>query len=140
MPPQSPFAIRWQYPVFQVADDLDPADLKQPQRNAKPTPTPEQVLALYRGDMANPRAALLNATQLRAQFDARRWDRIAAPAVRDSLVAEGKLKSHVGERGAILTGLPTVVEAYEKQLAEEKTILEQTALPVEKPKRNRRHK
>ena len=88
LPPQPPFSIRWEYPRFHVADDVNPLDLKQPKRgNAKTTPTPEQLVALFKTDPKNPRTVLLSAVQLRMQFDARGWDRTAAPAVRDQLVA-----------------------------------------------------
>ncbi|MBI4024227.1 MAG: AAA family ATPase [Verrucomicrobia bacterium] len=130
LPPHPPFAIRWQYPVFRVADDLDPTDLKQPQRAGKLTPTPEQVLALFKDNAEQPRAALLSAVQLRALFDSRGWDRIAAPAVRDALVAEGTLKVHHGAHNSKLTGLPQVVDSYTKQQAEAGTVLDQPALPA----------
>jgi hypothetical protein len=116
LPPQPTFCVRWQYPVFQVAEDLDPAALKQGRRSSRPTPTPEQVLALFKMNIENPRATLMTAVELRAEFDARRWDRIAAPGVRDRLVSEGKLKVNIGPHNTKLTGLPAMVDAYEKQL------------------------
>lgn len=138
LPPQPPFAIRWQYPAFSVADDLDPADLKQSARSTKPTPTAEQVLQLFSGDTSKPRTALLSAVELRSMFDLRGWNRTAAPAVRDRLVAQGSLKVHHGAHNVKLTGLPQVVDAYTKQQAEVDTILEQPALAVRKPTTKRR--
>jgi hypothetical protein len=116
LPPQQSFAIQWQHPVFELAEDLDPADLKETRRTAKPVPSAEQVLALFKTDALNPRAALLTAVELRGQFDAHGWDRIAAPAIRDRLEAEGKLKVHHGAYNSKLTGLPAMVDAFEKQL------------------------
>jgi AAA domain len=116
LPPQPTFCVRWGYPVFQVAEDLDPAALKQARRSSRPTPTSDQMLALFKMDVENPRATLMTAVELRAEFDARRWDRVAAPAVRDRLVSEGKLKVNIGRHNAKLTGLPVMVDAYEKQL------------------------
>ena len=138
LPPQPPFAIRWQYPTFALADDLDPADLKQSAKATKPTPTAEQVLALFTTNTSEPRAALLSAVELRALFDLRGWNRTAAPAVRDQLVAKGSLKVHHGAHNTKLTGLPPMVDAYTKQQAEADTILEQPALKVRKPKRHQR--
>ena len=131
---------RWQYPVFQVAEDLDPADLKQTKRATKATPTPEQVLTLFTTTADTPRAALLTAVELRALFDIRGWDRNAAPAVRDRLVAEGKLKVYHGAHNSKLTGLTEVVDAYAKQQTEAGTVLEQTALPVQKRKRQKQRR
>ena len=141
LPPQKKFAVRWDYPFFQLADDLDPGDLKQPQRaNTKTVPTAEQVLSVFPTSADQPHAALFTAVQLRALFDARGWDRTAAPAVRDSLIAEGKLKMYHGAHNSKLTGLPAVVDAYVKQRAEAETLLEQPALPVkhQKPRRHRK--
>jgi hypothetical protein len=132
LPPQPPFAIRWEFPVFRFAEDLDPSDLKQASRAGKPTPTPEQVLELFEDNIKNPRAALLSTVELRARFDANGWDRIAAPAVRDRLVAEGKLKVYHGAHNAKLTGLPHVVDAYAKQ--------QHPALPAETKKSRKRQK
>jgi len=113
-----------------VAEDLDPAALKQPRRSNKSTPTPEQVLALFKIDGENPRATLITAVELRAQFDARGWDRIAAPAVRDRLEAEGKLKVRHGAHNTKLTGLPAMVDAVEKQLP-------RTSKPTHKKRRKK---
>jgi hypothetical protein len=140
-PPQLPFAIRWQYPVFQVAEDMDPGDLRQPRRaNTKTVPTPEQVMGMFTTNATQPRAALLTAVQLRALFTARGWEKTAAPAMRDALEAEGKLKVVHGPHNSKLTGLPAMVEAYSKQQAEAGTVLEQPALPVETKKPRKRRK
>jgi hypothetical protein len=137
-PPVEPFAIRWEYPCFQVAGELDPADLKQPKRgNVKTTPTPEQMLAVFPETAGTPREGLLTAVELRAEFDARGWDRTAAPAVRDRLVKAGKLAIHHGAHNSKLTGRKELVDAYGKQLAEAGTVLEQAALPATTAKRNR---
>lgn len=137
--PVEPFAIRWEYPAFQVADDLDPADLKQPKRgNVKTIPTPDEVLALFPATADNPREGLLTAVELRAAFDGRGWDRTSAPAVRDRLVAAGKLAIHHGAHNCKLTGRKELVDAYTKQLAEAGTVLEQTALPATASKRKSR--
>jgi hypothetical protein len=90
-------------------------------------PTPDQVLALFKTNVENPRTALMTAVELRAQFDLRNWDRAAAPAVRDRLEAEGKLKVHIGSHNTKLTGLPEIVDAYEKQLVEVVPILQEGA-------------
>lgn len=44
LPPVAPFAIRWQYPLFELADDLDPADMKQPKRGRPKKVDPTNVL------------------------------------------------------------------------------------------------
>ena len=131
LPPQKPFSIRWEYPRFHVADDMDPANLKKPaSRGAKTTPTADQLVDLFKTDAAKPRTVLLSAEQLRAQGDARGWDRTAATGVRDQLIAEGRLAMHHGAHNAKLTGLPDMVAAYTKQQAEADSVLEQTALPT----------
>ena len=140
LPPQTPFAIRWQYPAFTLADDLDPADLKKAARTERPTPTAEQVLGLFTTNTATPRTAMLSAVELRALFDAHSWNRTAAPAVRDRLVSQGQLKVHHGAHNVKLTGLPAMVDAYAKQLAEADTILDQPALKVRTPKRRYQRK
>jgi hypothetical protein len=143
LPPQPPFAVRWESPLFQVAEDMDPGDLKQPKSRASKTiPTSDQVLELFKV-ADNPRTVLLTAVQLRTVFDARGWDRTAAPAVRDQLIAENKLAIFHGPHNSKLTGLPAMVEAYKKQQAEVGTVLEQTVLPTTsapkcKSKRSRR--
>jgi hypothetical protein len=124
------FCVLWQYPVFAVDEDLDPAALKQPRRSKKSTPTPEQMLALFKIDVENPRTTLITAVELRAQFDAHGWDRIAAPAIRDRLEAEGKLKVHRGAHNSKLTGLPAMVDAFEKQLP-------RTSKPARKKRRKK---
>ncbi|MGO9246006.1 MAG: AAA family ATPase [Verrucomicrobiia bacterium] len=137
LPPQEPFAVRWEFPVFRVAEDMDPGDLKQPKsRASKIVPTPDQVLELFK-TTENPRAALLTSEQLRSLFDTRRWDRTAAPAVRDELIAEGKLAMYHGAHNSKLTGLPVMVEAYTKQQVEQATVLEQPALPTTKKRKSR---
>jgi hypothetical protein len=137
--PVEPFAIRWEYPAFQVADDLDPTDLKQPKRgNLKTTPTADEVLALFPATADNPREGLFTAVELRAAFDGRGWDRTSAPAVRDRLVAAGELAIHHGAHNLKLTGRKELVDAYAKQLAEAGTVLEQTALPATTSKRKSR--
>jgi len=133
LPPQPSFCVRWFYPVFAVDGDLDPTALKQPRRSNKSTPTPEQVLALFKTDRRNPRAVLMTSTQLRHQFDAHGWDRVAAPATRDRLEAEGKLKVHTGAHNSKLTGLPEMVAAYVKKLS-------QTAKPRRAKRCNNRRK
>lgn len=139
MPPVEPLAIRWEYPVFTVADELDPADLKQPKRgNVKTTPTAEEVLSLFPTTADKPREGLLTAVELRAAFDGRGWDRTSAPAVRDRLVAAGKLAIHHGAHNCKLTGRKELVDAYGKQLAEAGTVLEQTTLPTTARKRKSR--
>lgn len=139
LPPQPPFAIRWEYPAFQVAEDMDPGDLKQPKRgNIKAGPTTDQMMGLFKVNPEKPRAALLSAVQMRALFDTRGWDRIAAPAVRDQLVAEGKLAMYHGPHNSKLTGLPAMVEAYQKYLSEQGTVLEQPALPTSSKRKTRR--
>jgi hypothetical protein len=137
LPPQPPFAVRWEFPAFQVAEGMDPGDLKQPKsRASKIIPTPDQVLELFK-TADNPRTVLLTAVQLRTLFDARGWDRTAAPAVRDQLVAEGKLAMYHGPHNSKLTGLPEMVEAYQKHLSEQGTVLEQTALPTTSKRKSR---
>ena len=139
MPPVDPLAIRWEYPVFTVADDLDPADLKQPKRgNVKTTPTADEVLSLFPSTADTPREGLLTAVELRTAFDGRGWDRTSAPAVRDRLVAAGRLAIHHGAHNCKLTGRKELVDAYGKQLAEQGTVLEQTALPATPSKRKPR--
>lgn len=139
MPPVLPMAIRWQYPVFTVADELDPADLKQPKRgNVKTTPTADEVLCLFPSAANTPREGLLTAVELRAAFDGRGWDRTSAPAVRDRLVAAGKLQIHHGAHNCKLTGRKELVDAYGKQLTEQGTVLEQTTLPATASKRKNR--
>jgi hypothetical protein len=54
-PPLDPFCLRWQYPVWEPAQDLDPADLRQDNRKKKPeqeqpaetTWTPEQFVSQF---------------------------------------------------------------------------------------------
>lgn len=135
--PQSPFAVRWEFPAFQVAEEMDPGDLKQPKSRASKTiPTPDQVLELFRTS-ENPRSALLTSEQLRTQFDVRKWDRTAAPAVRDQLIAENKLAIFHGPHNSKLVGLPAMVESYIKQQVEQGTMLEQPALPTTKKRKSR---
>jgi hypothetical protein len=101
-------------------------------------PTSEQVLGLFEQNERHPRLALLTAVQLRAQFDARGWDRTAAPAIRDQLVAEGKLAMYHGLHNSKLTGLPEMVGAYTKQESERGTLSEQTTLPTANKREFRR--
>jgi hypothetical protein len=138
LPPQPPFAIRWQHPAFQVADDLDPSDLKQTKRAVRATPTPEQVLALFSTNVEKPRAALLTAVELRQRFKECGWDKDSANAHRDRLEREGKLRVLIGAHGVKLAGLPAMVDAYANQQTEAGPVLEQTALPVQKMKRKKR--
>lgn len=138
LPPQPPFAIRWEYPAFQVAADMDPGDLKKPNRgNTKAVPTADQMIGLFKTNLEKPRTVLLSAVQMRVLFDARGWDRNAAPALRDELVAEGKLAMYHGPHNSKLTGLPQTVAAYEKLLSEQGTVLEQTALPTTSKRKSR---
>jgi hypothetical protein len=139
LPPQPPFAIRWEYPAFQVAEDMDPGDLKQPKRgNIKAVPTADQMIGLFKTNPEKPRTVLLSAVQLRVLFDARGWDRTATPALRDELVADGKLAMYHGPHNSKLTGLPEMVEAYTKQQSERDTILEQAALAAPQKRKCRR--
>jgi len=44
-----PFAIRWHHPLFTRDNSLDPTDLRQPGKTAKPDPTIERMLATLHG-------------------------------------------------------------------------------------------
>lgn len=133
--PHDPFVLRWKWPLMRRDDNLDPAALKKPQsRTAKPTPLPEQVLALFRDCTDTPRNGLMTAVELRAVFRAKGWEDSAAPALRDTLEGQGLLKVWHGPHNQKLSGLPPVVAAYESQLANAGTLMEQAALPVSKPK------
>ncbi len=134
VPPHPPFAVRWEYPLMHVAEDLDPAALKKPQgRAAKMKPKPDEVIALFRDRPDKPRAGLMTSVELRAAFRARGWEDSAAPAMRDTLEGEGRLKVWHGPHNQKLCGLPSVVDTYERQQADAGTVLEQPALPTTKP-------
>jgi len=125
---------------MRVAEDLDPTALKRSQsKPAKPTPTAEQVLDLFRDCPQRPRQGLLTSVELRAAFVARGWDHAAAPALRDRLDGQGRLKIWHGPNNAKLCGLPAVVDAFQREQDEAGTVLEQVALPTKPiPKRRRR--
>ena len=44
------FVVRWDFPLMQKADNLDPQDLKQPPRGRKKVHTPERLLKLLGSD------------------------------------------------------------------------------------------
>ena len=139
LPPHPPFAVRWEYPLMRVAEDLDPAALKKPQgRAAKLKPKPDDVIALFRDRPDKPRAGLMTSVELRAAFRAQGWEDSAAPAMRDTLEGEGRLKVWRGPHNQKLCGLPSVVDAYERQQAEAGTVLEQPALPTTKTTHKRK--
>jgi hypothetical protein len=103
----------------------------------RPRPTIEDFLGLFR-ESDNPRECLLSAVQLREQFQRRNWDRDAAPALRDDAEAAGKLAIWNGPHNTKLCGLPPMVAAWERKLAEKGTLLGEVPLPTTpqmKPKR-----
>jgi hypothetical protein len=51
--PVEPFAVRWQFPLMQLADDLDPAKLKQA-GGRKPENSPDDLLKLLTADGLTP--------------------------------------------------------------------------------------
>ena len=131
VPPHKPITIRWDYPIFRVDDELDADDLKRPKtRNAKPIPTNDEFLALFRDLPNDPRKGLMTASELRVAFDRNGWERTSAPALRDTLEGQGALKTHYAAHNQKLTGLPHVVDAYQKQIDEAQTLLAQPALPT----------
>jgi len=75
-PPFGDFVIRWDFPVWRPAPDLDPTDLRRPTRRPKPTKTPaappepapppwtvERFTAELLTAIPQPRAAILDAAR-----------------------------------------------------------------------------
>jgi len=139
LPPIKPFCARWQYPLMQRDDSLDPIKLKGAKGKTKTKPTNEEFLRLFKSDPNNPRAALMSAVQLKEKFHSNRWDESTAPALRDECEGSGKLAIHHGAHNQKLAGLPDMVDAYSKQQSEKGSILEQAPL-VAKAKRKKRKK
>ena len=136
--PVAPFVVRWEFPLMRPAIELDPTALKKTaSRPAKLKPDPDQVLDLFRDCPATPRAGLMTAVELRDAFRKRGWDDAAAPAMRDSLEGQGRLKVWRGPHNQKLSGLPSVVDAHEAQLANAGTLLEQPAMPATTKRKGR---
>ena len=77
------------------------------------------------------RAALLSADQIKNVFHDRGWHKDFYKGLCDEAEAAGKIKA---TRAALynqsLRGLPAVVEAYEKRMTEEATIMQDVPLSV----------
>jgi len=73
-----------------IREGKQETDWKQENGQKWKRSTLKNGLRFQRSSNHQPRKALLSAVELRAMFDAKNWDRNAAPAVRDRLVAEGR--------------------------------------------------
>jgi hypothetical protein len=120
-PPIPPFCVRWKYPVMELADELDPADLKQGGARSKHVPTDEEFVSIFpkNDDWAgcDPRSGLLSSAEITTEFKLRMFDKDALVGCRDRAEKTGKIKVIRGlPKNLMLAGLPEVVEAFKKQI------------------------
>jgi hypothetical protein len=122
LPPVDPFCVSWTFPVMKLADELDPAELKQGGTRAK-IPTDDEFVALFPKidelPENDPERGLLSSGALTVQFKNLGFDKNSLVGCRDRAEAAKKIvviRHQPSNR--VLAGLPDVVKAYEQLKAE----------------------
>ncbi len=101
--------ICW-HEVENVADELV--------KGTKRKPTLDEYVAAFPINMENPAEAILSPDDQKKLFIKKGWDRDAYPALREQAVAQGRLVSCQDGKKTKHVGLPEVVAAYTRKLAE----------------------
>jgi hypothetical protein len=85
-PPIDPFAVRWEYPRFRLAGDLDPEKLRHPKAGRPKLNSAEQLAGLIHADESISYSDLCRRAQTLCQMKKRTFDRRLAEAKRQSLI------------------------------------------------------
>lgn len=129
-PEQAKFVVEWSFPLMVERPDLDPEDLATPvSRTAKgkTIPTVTEYLTLFPVSWpeGNPRHALREGPEERGEFTERGWSVHSVAKVRGQAIRQGVIATHKPQRGNLLIGRPKAIQAFAKQLTDEKAHSEQ---------------
>ena len=119
-PPLEPFVVRWAWPLFERANELNPAALKATGGRPKnKVPTLEEYLALFPDSWNHtPKDSLRNWEDIRRLFADKHWNRDSEPQLRQQAIEAGKLAEYRGPHNSRQIGKPNVVQACETSKAE----------------------
>lgn len=116
-PPMKAFTVRWEHPLMHRADDLDPSELKQPNRArgmSRPTPTLEEFMAIFPTELK--KTSLLTAADVSAAFVKNKWDKGSAVKLREAAIDAGLLRIVRGRHNRHSIGRPEVISVSDAAL------------------------
>jgi hypothetical protein len=115
-PPIKPFVLRWEFPLMQPADDLDPGELKQAvgrRKNSRIVPSLDQFLEIFPDTEHGPGGGVLTPSQISAKFKELKWDSGALKTLREQALAAARIRIKVEAHNKQTYARPEVFDALD---------------------------